>query len=94
MSAHGVTHLDTDSFRSHCQDWLGVNDDAVERCFAMADEVDRLRAEVEATGRDLNDAVDDAVHLRALLARAMRHIDPNGDQAALDLLRECEEAVG
>lgn len=31
--------------------------------------------------------------LRALLARAMRHIDPNGDQTALDLLRECEEAV-
>lgn len=37
---------------------------------------------------------DEAVRLRALLARAMRHIDPNGDQAALDLLRECEEAVG
>ena len=40
---------------------------------------------------DLCQQVD---RLRALLARAKDHIDPNGDQAALDLLRECEEAVG
>jgi len=37
--------IDTNAFRSHCQDWTG-NDDAIEQCFAMADEVDRLRAKV------------------------------------------------
>ena len=42
--------IDTDAFRSHCQDWTG-NDDAIEQCFAIADEVDRLRAVRDAVQR-------------------------------------------
>lgn len=58
----------------------GSVENSIERLQPHVPEVDHLRY--------AND------RLRALLARAMRHIDPNGDQAALDLLRECEEAVG
>ena len=45
MSDHGtdVPPIDTAKFRSHCQDWLGFNEYAVDECFALCDEVDRLR---------------------------------------------------
>lgn len=71
----------------------------------MADLSRRLRYEAELTSRHgqadriqrMADEVDaleaERVRLRALLAQAIDHIDPNDDQAALDLLRESEEAV-
>lgn len=43
--------------------------------------------------RQRDEARGEVDRLRALLARAKDHIDPNDSQAALDLLRECEEAV-
>ena len=56
--------IDTQMFRSHCQDWT-ANDDAVEQCFAIADEVDYLRA-VNAAADKLVAAQKDELHgLRA-----------------------------
>lgn len=50
---------------------------------------DVLRA--SATIRRLCNDLD---HLRALLARALDHIDPNDDHEDYLLLLECEKAVG
>ena len=45
MSDHGtdVPPIDPAMFRSHCLDWLGFNEYAVEECFNLCDENDRLR---------------------------------------------------
>ena len=45
MSDHGtdVPPIDTAKFRSHCQDWLGFNEYAVDECFDLCDENARLR---------------------------------------------------
>ncbi len=58
MSDHGtdVPPIDTAKFRSHCQDWLGFNEYAVDECFALCDEVDRLRG-LLARGLDAIEAI-------------------------------------
>lgn len=52
-----------------------------------------LMALVDAANDRAMAAESERDHLRALVARAIPHIDPNDSDAAHQLLRDCEEAT-